>query len=547
MLDRQTPSAFKDSSGEKDSGALRMLWEYTLWTAVFLAGVGVFHVLRLQAIAGHATPFYAYLKPLHNAWTAWIAVAPLITIPVLLMRRVLCGQWNLNKAWIAALVLSALAPALFVAEVYLAGTGGDERSWVRATPIAASVMLHDAIPLLIAEAALVAALLSFRRLRVGDAKPTPLFLCVALAGAMVFLFVFSGAVAELRGGLYGITKAYLRLDQEYISDIGEGDSLRGFIGHFTNLHPSLSHHGRVHPPGPTVLLWLLSFAVGLDAQSLSLATMACATLLFVPCYLWAREIGGPRMGLVACALFTVSPGIVAFTATSADMLFMPFTLTTLFLFERAVRKRSWPAAIGAGVFYALISFCSFNLLCVGAYFGLVGLNELRDPDRRLAIVRTAALMFAGFLAVFGLLYVWSGFNMVECFLVSWREQRFDLAAQTDRWPAPYWRVLHPVSVLYYTGIPIAVLFFRRLLKPDALQHETFVCMALALLFLSLIVPARGEMERTGLYMYPLLIAPAAHLLTVRWQQSKSEAVLASALGFLAFQVWLTEYLFQGYW
>ena len=72
-------------------------------------------------------------------------------------------------------------------------------------------------------------------------------------------------------------------------------------------------------------------------------------------------------------------------------------------------------------------------------------------------------------------------------------------------------------------------------------------MALTLLFLNLIVPARGEMERTGLYMYPLLIAPAAHLLTVRWQESKSDAVLASVLGFLAFQAWLTEYLFAGYW
>ncbi|MCC6487322.1 MAG: glycosyltransferase family 39 protein, partial [Candidatus Hydrogenedentes bacterium] len=352
MLDRQTPSVSTDSTGEKDSGASRMLGEFTLWTAAFLAGVAVLHILRLQAIAGHATPFYAYLKPLHTAWTAWIAVAPFIAIPALLMRRALHGRWDMNSTWIAALVLSLLAPMLFVAEVHFAGTGGDERSWARAALIATSVMLSDAIPLLIAEFALFATLLSFRRLRVNDAKPTPLFLCLALAGAMIFLFLFSGAVAELRGGVYGITKAYLRLDQEYISDIGKGDSLRGFIGHFTNLHPSLSHHGRVHPPGPTVLLWLLSYAVGMGALALSLATMFGATLLFIPCYLWAREIGGPRMGLVACALFAVSPGIVAFTATSIDMLFMPFTLMTFFLFERAVRKQAWVAAIGAGVFYA---------------------------------------------------------------------------------------------------------------------------------------------------------------------------------------------------
>ena len=547
MLDRQIPTAPVESLGNNGATASRMLGEFTFWTALFLAGVGILHALKLQAIAGHATPFYAYLRPLNNAWTAWIALAPILVLPMLLMRRVLRGQWQMGKGWTAALVLSLLAPLVFVVEVYYAGTGGDEPSLKRAAVIALSVMLRDAIPLLIAEAALFIALLGFRRLRVSDAKPSPLSLGLALAGAMVFLFLFSGAVAELRGGLHGIDKAYLRLDQEYVSDIGKGGSLRGFIGQFTELHPGLSHHGRVHPPGPTVLLWLLSFAVGFDALSLSLATMTCATLIFVPCYLWAREIGGPRMGLVACALFAVSPGIVAFTATSVDLLFMPFTLMTLCLFEHAVRKQSRAAAFGAGVFYALASFCSFNILCIGAYFGLMGLNELRDPERRRPIVLTALLMLTGFLSVFGMLYLWSGFNMFECFLVGWREQRFDLSTQTDRWPAPYWRILHPLSVLYYAGIPVAVLFFRRLFKSDALQHETFVCMALTLLFLNLIVPARGEMERTGLYMYPLLIAPAAHLLTVRWQESKSDAVLASVLGFLAFQAWLTEYLFAGYW
>ncbi len=378
-----------------------------------------------------------------------------------------------------------------------------------------------------------------------------MFLCLFLLGAMACLFFFSGAIAELRRSSEpltdGITKAYSRTTQEYIADIGKGDTIHGFMENFIALHPILSHHQRVHPPGPTILLWLLSFLVGRGTLALSLATMAGATLSLVPCFLWARELGGGRMGLVACAIFVFCPGIVAFTATSADMLFMPFTLMALFLFERAVRRESWLAALGSGIFYALAVFCSFNIMCIGFYFGLVGLWELRDREGRFPIIRTAALMLLGFVGTYGLMYLWSGFNMIDCFLVGWQEQRFDLTTQTNRWAAPWWRLFHPLSVIYYVGIPVTVLLVQRLYRPDAIQHPTFVMMVLTFLFLNAVVPARGEMERTGLYMYPLLIAPAAHLLTTRWQQSRSEAPLAVALGFLAFQCWLTEYLFWTYW
>lgn len=528
-----------------------MLLEYVLWTALFLAGVLLLHRLNLQAIAGHATPFYAFLRPLHESWTIVLALLPFITVPALVMRRVLCGRWGMNWGWGIAVALSLIAPCAFVAEVYFARTGGDDYSLTRALFIAATVIARDLQPVFVAEVAIFMGLLGFRFLRTGDRSPSVPFIAIFLVGAMTGLFFFSGAIAELRwspdGLTDGITKAYHRLTQEYIADIGRGGSIRGFMEQFIELHPTLSHHHRVHPPGPTVLLWLLSFLVGTDPLSLSLATMAGATLSFIPCYLWARELGGPRMGLVACAILAFSPGIVAFTATSADMLFMPFTLTTLFLFERAVRRGSWFAAAGAGVFYALAGFCSFNLLCIGFYFGLVGVWELRDHEGRLPIIRTAVLMLGGFIGTFVLMYLWSGFNMVECFLTCLEEQRYDLSNQTDRWPDLWWRLFHPLSVIYYVGIPVSVLCVQRLWKPDAIQHPTFVMMVLTFVFLNAVVPARGEMERTGLYMYPLLIGPAAHLLTTRWQQIRSEAPLAVAVGFLAFQCWVTEYLFWTYW
>lgn len=555
MLDRVDkpvpPATNARADGHPPSGALGMLLEYAWWTALFLAGVVVLHVLKLEAIAGHATPFYAFLRPLHESWTEVLALGPFIALPAILMRRILCGRWALGRLWGTLVVLSLVAPCVFVAEVYFARTGGDDHSLLRAAIIAVTIVARDSIPVLVAVAAIFLGLLAFGYVRTSDRSPSAPFLCLFLLGAMVCLFFFSGAVADLRAGpeglTDGITKAYHRVTQEYIADIGQGGSIRGFMAQFVEIHPTLSHHQRVHPPGPTILLWLLSFLVGLEPLALSLATMAGATLMFIPCYLWAKELGGPRMGLVACAILAFSPGIVAFTATSADILFMPFTLTTLFLFERAVRRESRIAALGAGLFYALAAFCSFNILCIGFYFGLVGLWELREPEGRYPIIRTAALMLASFVGTYVVLYLWSGFNMVECFLTCWEEQRYDLNNQTDRWPGIWWRLFHPLSVMYYVGIPVTVLCVQRLYRPDAIQHPTFIMMALAFLFLNMVIPARGEMERTGLYMYPLLIGPAAHMLTTRWQQSRSEAPLAVAVGFLAFQCWLTEYLFWTYW
>jgi hypothetical protein len=368
-----------------------------------------------------------------------------------------------------------------------------------------------------------------------------------LASSMLFLFLFAGAVASLRGGSAGIVHAYSRTNIEYIGDIGRGGSIRALVAHYVDLLPTLSNHSRVHPPGPVALLWLLSYVVGRGPWSLSLATMAVATLSLPPLYLWVRTLAGPRAGVTACLLFVVSPGIVAFTATSADMLFMPFTLMTLYCFDRAIRHGARTAALAAGVFYALAALCSFNLLLLGLYFALAGLWEMRDASRRVPLVGTASVMLAGFLSVFLVMYLWLGFNIAACLQACWPIQVQSLSFQVDRWPSPAWLVLNPMAVLYYAGIPVCVLGVRRLIHPDATTRASMLIMILAFLLINCIVPARGEMERTGLFLYPFLIAPAAECLAAFWQKGRSEAPVAAVLAFMAFQCWLTEAMFQGYW
>ncbi|MCX5757884.1 MAG: glycosyltransferase family 39 protein, partial [Candidatus Hydrogenedentes bacterium] len=188
-----------------------------------------------------------------------------------------------------------------------------------------------------------------------------------LVALMVFAFAFAGAVAMLRDGPMGISQAYQRHGYEYISDIGATSGIQALFRDFLKVRPYLSMHAKVHPPGPIALLWLISYGIGQDPLALSLATMAFGVLAIVPLYGWVADLAGRRTALACCVLYSLMPSIVLFTATSADILFMPFTLTTLFLFTRAIERRSALYALAAGAGFALMSILSFSLIAVGAF------------------------------------------------------------------------------------------------------------------------------------------------------------------------------------
>ena len=165
-------------------------------------------------------------------------------------------------------------------------------------------------------------------------------------GLMVFAILFPAALASVREGPSGIVAPYERHRDEYIGDIGKGLSIRGFFRDYIKMHPHLSMHSKVHPPGPAALLWLFSMIVfSQEAFPLAIMTIVFGATALIPLYFWAKDMTGSRVALTACSLYVVVPTIVLFTATSADILFMPFTLTTLFLFWRALHRPSIPYAL----------------------------------------------------------------------------------------------------------------------------------------------------------------------------------------------------------
>jgi 4-amino-4-deoxy-L-arabinose transferase-like glycosyltransferase len=368
---------------------------------------------------------------------------------------------------------------------------------------------------------------------------------------MLFAFVFAGCIAMLRGGPSGIWQAYTRYRLEYISDIGLGGSIRGLFREYTAKHAMLSIHAKVHPPGPIVILWVLSYVVmSRGPAALALGTMALGAASLAPLYFLAKEMTSRRVALTTCALMSLAPSFVLFTATSADVTFLPFVFLTLLLFWRAMHRDSWGYALAAGASYGVLSVISFSLAGLGAFFGIVGLWRMMDPDRRAAVVRTAMVMILGAVLFHVALWLWSGFDVFTCFSQS--KTQFDtdqhsLEQLAPRFPTWAWKFFNPLCWVFFAGIPVSILAWRRLVAPGQAGRTLAILCGLTLVALDMLYLARGEGERSAMYVLPFFVLPAAHYLDEIGSRLKSLGPLAATLCFLAFQCWLVETYFYTWW
>ncbi len=519
--------------------ALNRLYTQTfLW---YLLGVLLLWILGFEGVYANPTPFYAFLKPIApralelllwsilglqaSAWAfrRWVWPRTTIGWP----RTVARGLWIALLAVIALRANHADASGPFL-----------------------SILLHQALALVVFFGGLVAVTRWAARPQWFDepfsVQETRLF----LTALVLFAIAFSCAVATMRGGLEGISQAYARHALEYTGDIGRGMSIRGLFHDYPILHPYLSAHGKVHPPGAIALLWLFSYGVGTEPLPLSLATIFFGSLSVIPLYLWTRNMLGERRARVCAMLYVAMPSIVLFTATSADIAFMPFTLFTLYAFWRALHEKRLGLAAAAGVGYALMSLISFSLVGIGAFFGLVGLWRLRDESLRISVVQTAAVMIVTFLGVHGLVYLWSGFDIVTCFNLC-REQFFTDQAHLEelapRFSSAAWKLFNPLCWLFFAGIPVSALAIWRWLRPTQNDKALLGIFLLTLLVLDMLYLARGEGERSAMYVMPFLAVPAACMLDDLDARLRSPGPLLATLGFLGFQCWFIEFFFYTYW
>ena len=294
----------------------------------------------------------------------------------------------------------------------------------------------------------------------------------------------------------------------------------------------------------------MSFIVGRSALALSLGTMALGALSILPLYAWVSDMTNRRTALTCCVIYTLVPSIVLFTATSVDIAFMPFTLTTLFLFWRAIHRRSLLYGFAAGAMYGCLSLLSFSLISLGAFFALTGLWRLTEKGMRTSVFQTAFTMSIAAIAVHLAVWQWSGFDVLACFELS--KAQFDtdqqlLESLSPRFPPWLWKIANPACWFFFAGIPVSLLCLWRLAKPESSTKALFVVFALTFVALDLLYLARGEGERSAMYVLPFMVIPAGHLLSEIGQRLRSHTPLLATCVFLGFQTWLIETHLYTYW
>jgi hypothetical protein len=100
---------------------------------------------------------------------------------------------------------------------------------------------------------------------------------------------------------------------------------------------------------------------------------------------------------------------------------------------------------------------------------------------------------------------------------------------------------------YFAGIPVSLLYIRRIIKPDANTRRLFYALAAAAFVVAMLYLGRGEGERSAMYLMPLLVIPAAHMMDEAARRARSITPLLTAAAFLAAQCWFTETIFYTFW
>ncbi len=519
-----------------------LLWYFLGVTILWLAG--------FESIYGHPTPFYALYLPAF--------ASPFVPAAVGLAMGL--AYWVVSRHWVQRTVLrqavwggACVAVVLVAAVALYEDVIGHGDSLVACASRQGSQVIWHLLALTVFLLGLTFLLAWLRKSCWFDANTPDLALREErrmLLALFLFALAFPCVVAMIRNGPEGIAQAYRREAYEYIGDIGIGGTIRGLFGKYDAVQSYLSLHARAAPPGPIALLWGLSYLVGRSPMALALATVFVGGLAVFPLYAWARDLVGQRVALASVLLYVLIPSIVLFTATSAEILFMPFTLGTLFLFDRAIDRGRPGYALAAGIGFGLMSLLKFTLLGFGIYFILVGLWKLRPPATRRNVFQTAFLMGGMFVLFHAGVWFWSGFDVFHCFFeakVHFDMDQAKLDLITPRFPGWTYRFINPFTFFYFAGIPVSLLFLWRILKPDGETRTRFLFLAATFFALNLMYLGRGEGERSALYLFPLLAVPAAHALDALGRKSESVTPLAATLAFLAFQCWLTESYFYTYW
>ena len=293
---------------------------------------------------------------------------------------------------------------------------------------------------------------------------------------------------------------------------------------------------------------------GLDATRMLLLARIPFLLLSVGLgaltALWAAQLYGPTAGLIALALHTLSPNLLANAPLAAtDLLVAAFYVTAWYAFLRALDNPTKVRVLTAGIMLGLLQASKFSAVLIAIPIGLWIVHRIWT-ERTTRPLRTAANIGG-----IGLLALWAvyGFSFRPFPLASYFDDVrhiLDLAG-TGHWaymlgrlsPTGWW-YYHPFVLLVKTPLPLFILFavstvaalrLRRSGLRKAVSTDLALLIPALLFLLGTMVQQLSVGYRYLLPMLPFMHIYAAGAFRATTGSSRLQRVAITVLG--AWLVW----------
>ncbi len=491
----------------------------------------VCNVIGIEPIYKHITPFYATLNPINsNLYLSLLLPFTIFVVLLLLTSKTIRYRIPLS----VVIIFSYFFTMLILDKNY-----GVQKI------LRESLLLIVAITFLIYITRNLYHISSIPNQNLSSALKVLFFL-------FCFSIILNISIASLRNGLFSIAEPYTRSKYEYVGDIGVTPSIFKLLKDYHLIQPNLSLHAKLAPPGPLILLWVSSYIFGRNPLNLAIFTIVFGSTAVILIYLWARELSKEFRTInpiLFCILYATTPGIVIFTATASEILYMPILFLTLYLFEKSLNKNSFLHICIAGFSFAVLTFFKFTLLSIAIYFLVRGILYLiSQKGNLLPLAKLAFFMLVSFIGFYLVLHLFTGYKPLEVFFQAYslfRRDMKEIETISPRYSLWWFKVFNTWAWLYYAGIAISTGFVVSIFKKDSWKNPVFYLPFFTFLILNLAYIAPGEGERSSLYIYPFILLQAL----IFWNKNltNSPPLFSSILIFQTVQSVLTECLFYTYW
>jgi hypothetical protein len=316
---------------------------------------------------------------------------------------------------------------------------------------------------------------------------------------------------------------------DYIHDVPRIENPITFLRHYVELSPTLAWHNANHPPGSVLLLWLVAQVLGPGPSIATWVAIALSSLSTVAAFWLGMRMGGLPIALLAGAIAVAMPGHQVYSVTSMDGVFNAIIALGMVAFFLALEPQAKPRqAVLAGGLIALGLFFTYATTQLAFFGAALVLAAVLRPGGRVAALRQASIAAGTLLLIYVLLFVATGFNVVEA-AVQATENNARYETSRDLFVTraidhyvrflainivPFGWYLAPWGLTALTPFVLGMVRQRRWLAP---QHTLDA--RLATLTFGLVALVAGmwlgglfirEVERIWAFVYPLAAVLIAH-------------------------------------